>query len=224
MEPTAELYGARDATARLLPHLDDLPNEALRAPSLLPGWSAAHVVAHLAGNAWSHVRMLDGCLADEVREQYEGGADARAAAIEALAAHPAAAVAEHRRACDALAERWERMRPEHWERGVQRLDSPVQPARSLAFARWREVEVHGVDTGTGWTWSRPFVERLLDELVQRPDLPPLVVVTEDGTRRGELGLVVRGTADALARWLSGRSSGDGVVPQDGPLPALPPWR
>lgn len=224
MTPTAELAGARDATTRLLAHLHGLEPTRLRAPSLLPGWSATHVVAHLAGNAWSHVRMLDGCLADEVRKQYEGGAQARAAAIAGLATDPAEAVSEHARACAALEDRWESMRPEHWLRGVQRLHSPVQPASGLAFARWREVEVHGVDTATGWQWSAPFVERLLDELVLRPDLPPLLVVTDAGVRRGTHGLLVRGSADALARWLCGRSAGEGVVAQNGPVPALPPWR
>jgi maleylpyruvate isomerase len=224
MRPTAELAGAGVATDRLLAHLDPLPTQALRAPSLLPGWSAAHVVAHLAGNAWSHVRMLDGCLAGEVRDQYEGGAEARAAAIARLAAEPASAVLEHRRACAALAERWALMASEHWDRGVHRLDSPVQPARTLAFARWREVEVHGVDTATGWTWSDAFLPRLLDELVRRLDLPALVVESDDGSRRGDDGLVVRGSADALARWLSGRSAGEGVTAESGPLPVLPPWR
>lgn len=222
MIPYDDLAGARGSTRRLLFHLDGLSVEALRAPSLLPGWSRAHVVAHLAGNAASHVRMLDGCLAGEVREQYEGGADARAAAIAALAEDPAEAAAEHRRACGALSERWEAMTDEHWERGVLRLDSPVQPARSLAFARWREVEVHGVDTATGFVWSSGFVDRLLDELVRRPDLPPLVVQAPDRTR-GADGQVVTGSADALARWLSGRSTGDGVR-SDAPLPVLPPWR
>ena len=56
--------GARAATAALLDHLDSLDD--LAAPSLLPGWTRAHVVAHLTGNARSHVRMLDGCLSGAV--------------------------------------------------------------------------------------------------------------------------------------------------------------
>lgn len=248
MQPTADLAGARAATERLLAHLDGLGAVALQRPSLLPGWSAAHVVAHLAGNAWSHVRMLDGCLVGEVREQYAGGAEARAAAIEALAADPLEAVADHRRACAALAERWDAMTPAHWERPVQRLDEQAHPARPLARARWREVEVHGVDTATGWSWSPAFLLLLLDELAARPDLPALVLEAsgEDGRppRTGDAvaapaaavvpgrwttalagggGQVVRGTADALARWLSGRSAGEGLT-SDAPLPVLPPWR
>lgn len=218
MTPYEDLAGARAATARLLAHLAALDPVALAAPSLLPGWSVAHVVAHLAGNADSHVRMLDGCLAGEVRDQYAGGAEARAAAVDALAAQDP--VAAHRRACAALAERWDAMGDAHWERGVQRLDSPVQPARSLAFARWREVEVHGVDLGLAW--SEAFLPRLLDELARRPDLPPLVLAAPDRVR-GTTGQVVRGTADALARWLSGRSAGEGLA-SDAPLPVLPAWR
>ncbi|TAL11960.1 MAG: maleylpyruvate isomerase family mycothiol-dependent enzyme [Frankiales bacterium] len=86
--PHDELAGARAATASLLAHLDAVDPDELRAPSRLPGWTRAHVVAHLAGNARSHVRMLDGCLAGQVRSQYEGGRAAREAAIGLLAADP----------------------------------------------------------------------------------------------------------------------------------------
>ena len=40
-----------DATRRLVRTVDELSDEDLSAPSLLPGWSRAHVVAHLALNA-----------------------------------------------------------------------------------------------------------------------------------------------------------------------------
>ena len=147
--PYDDLAGARAATAALLAHLDATDPGELALPSRLPGWSRAHVVAHLAGNADSHVRMLDGCLAGEVRSQYEGGREAREAAIAALAGEPAVAVAEQRRACAELDERWQRMGAEHWGRDVLRLDRGPEPALGLAWARWREVEMHRVDLGLG---------------------------------------------------------------------------
>ena len=41
----------RDADHRLVRTVDGLSDEQLAAPSLLPGWTRAHVVAHLALNA-----------------------------------------------------------------------------------------------------------------------------------------------------------------------------
>lgn len=212
--PYDDLAGARAATRRLIAHLDAVDISELPLPSRLPGWSRAHVVAHLAGNAQSHIRMLDGCLAGEVRNQYEGGREAREAAIDALAADPAVAVEEHRAACAALDERWQRMGLEHWCREVLRLDRGPEPALGLAWARWREVEMHRVDLGLGHEpgdWSRRFAERLLEELLDRTGL------------RAEVVDRVRGPVPELAAWLSGRSDGSGLQVLRRDLPVPPPW-
>jgi len=211
--PYEDLAGARDATERLIAHLDAVPPDRLAAPSLLPGWTRTHVVAHLAGNALSHVRMLDGCLAGEVRAQYEDGREAREAAIDALAADPAAAVEEHRRACAELDDRWQRMGPEHWQRDVLRLDRGPEPATGLAWARWREVEMHRVDLELGYEpadWAPGFSRRLLEELLERTGMHALVRER------------VQGPDAAVAAWLSGRSDGADLEVR-GDLPTPPPW-
>lgn len=223
-----DVAGARAATAHLREHLDHLEDLAwLAAPSLLPGWTRAHVVAHLTGNARSHVRMLDGCLAGEVVEQYPGGAPGRAAEIEALAADPETVVAAHRTACTELDERWDRMTPELWERQVRRINAGPEPARDLVWSRWREVEVHRVDLGTGYgpaNWLPEVADRLLTGLLAHPDLPPMVVVVagaEHPVGRGG-GPRVTGSVPALAAWLMGREG----VPLDvvgGELPRVPAW-
>jgi maleylpyruvate isomerase len=217
--------GARAATAALLDHLDSLDD--LAAPSLLPGWTRAHVVAHLTGNARSHVRMLDGCLAGEVVAQYPGAADGRAAEIESLAADRGAVVAAHRETCAELDARWAAMAPEHWTRGVRRLDAAPQPARGLAWSRWREVEVHRVDLGAGFTpadWDRRFADRLLTGLLARPDLPPMVVVADRAEHHVGTGAGPRlsGSTAALAAWLMGRDGGLLDV-AGGALPEIPAW-
>ena len=205
MTPDAELTGAREATRRMLLLVDRTPD--LRAASLLPGWSRAHVVAHLTGNARSHVRMLQGTVEGVVADQYAGGDEERSAAIEALAADPPAAVAALHESCAALEGLW---RVARWDALVRPLHGEPVPAHRLAWSRWREVEVHAVDLAAGYQphdWPDHFVERLLAELLARDDLPPL-----DG---------VTGPPHALAAWLAGRSGGDGL---SGDLPALPEWR
>jgi maleylpyruvate isomerase len=204
--PAEELAGAREATVRLRALVDRTPD--LLAPSLLPGWTRAHVVAHIAGNARSHIRMLRGAQEDQVLDQYPGGAEARASAIKELAEDPAAAVEELHRSAEDLAHAWRGTAD--WTAQARPLDSEPVPVVQLVWARWREVEVHAVDLAGDYQprdWPQPFLDRLLAELRSRTDLPRL-----DG---------VTGPDHALAAWLSGRSAGQGL---QGVLPHLPEWR
>lgn len=221
-----DLTAVREATAGLLAHLDALSVDELAGPSDLPGWTRSHVVAHLAGNALSHVRMLEGCLSGEVRQQYADGASGRTAAIKELAADGPAAVAAHRSACEALCGCWAAMGREHWARDVLPLDRAPRPARGLVWSRTREVQVHRVDLAADYgpaDWPEEFAVRLLAQLLDRDDLPPLTL----DAGRGPLpvsggGQRVAGSPAALTAWLSGRSDGADLE-TDGPLPAIPDW-
>jgi maleylpyruvate isomerase len=204
--PAEELAGAREATERLRALVDRTTD--LFAPSLLPGWSRAHVVAHLAGNARSHIHMLRGAQADRVLDQYPGGAAARESAIKELAQDPAAAVDEFHRSAEDLAHAWRGTAD--WTAQGRPLHGGPVPVSQLIWARWREVEVHAVDLAADYEptdWPRPFLDRLLAELKARPDLPSLEGIS--------------GPDDALAAWLSGRSAGERL---HGALPHLPQWR
>src|SRR4051794_11287560 len=53
-----------DAAQRLVRTVDGLEDDDWSAPSLLPGWTRAHVVAHLALNAEALARALRGVVAD----------------------------------------------------------------------------------------------------------------------------------------------------------------
>jgi maleylpyruvate isomerase len=204
--PAEELTGALEATVRLRALVDRTAD--LHAPSLLPDWSRAHVVAHLAGNARSHCRMLRAAQDGEVVDQYPGGAAARTAEIESLAANPPKAVAALHTSAEDLAHVWRSTAD--WTALARPLDGVPAPVERFAWARWREVEVHAVDLAVDYLpqdWSPAFLDRLLAELRSRPDLPSLAGVT--------------GPDWAMAAWLSGRSSGTGL---SGPLPDLPAWR
>jgi len=230
VSPQDDLEGARQATAGLLGHLERIDD--LLAPSLLPGWSRAHVVAHLAGNARSHVRMLDGCLAGEVVPQYPGDAAGRAAEIARLATEPVAALAAHRDASAELEQRWVAMTPDHWDRQVLRLDAGPRPATGLAWSRWKEVEVHRVDLRAGYRpsdWQPAFARRLLASLLERTDLPAMTVVVDGEAVGNEVpvtgpgGPRVTGSTAALAGWLTGRDDGRELQVRDGRLPRVPAW-
>ena len=75
-----DLAGCRRSHARLLDHLAHLTDEDAAAASLLPGWTVAMLVTHLARNADSHRGMFEGAAVGEPRQQYPS-AEARDADI-----------------------------------------------------------------------------------------------------------------------------------------------
>ena len=70
-----------DATQRLLSTARVLAEPGLRQPSLLPGWTCAHVLAHLARNADAMRTLLIGARSGQDRAAYLSAA-ARDAAIQ----------------------------------------------------------------------------------------------------------------------------------------------
>ena len=155
----------------------------VRLPSLLPGWTVGHVLTHVARNADSFVRMLEGVERGEIVDQYEGGVGARAADIEAGAGRPAGELVHDVRG---TIWRFEGHGRADQRRGTGRRGSFGDgPVDGLPFRRWREVEVHHADLGLpGFTfadWSSAYVRRELQrELMtwrsRKPmgfsDLPP----------------------------------------------------
>ena len=110
----------------------------------------------------------------------------------------------------------------------------------LPMLRTREVEIHHVDLDAGYTpahWSVTFVHRTLDQLAPifrtDRDCPVGRLVATDGDGSGEGnrswqvaadGPSLTGPSRALLAWLTGRSTGDGLVlSPEGPLPPAPRW-
>lgn len=202
LETAAGLAGCQLAHARLLHSIEGLDDATVAGPSRLPGWTVGHVVTHLARNADSHVRMLEGAMAGTVADQYEGGLDGRAADIASGAGRPAAAlVSDLNRAVDDLDGTWGRVPVEVWVTGHARMgNGELCPCAELPARRWREVEIHRVDLGLGAEpadWPDAYVDLELPKaLAQLPD---------------RLSPADRAT---LLAWLVGRVEGP---------PELPPW-
>jgi len=171
------LAGTRRAHAALDAVLDRLTEADVRAPSALPGWTRGHVLTHIARNADSCVRRLEGARDDVVMDQYVGGEEGRAADIDAGAHRELAAlVADVRQSSAAVEEICEALPDEAWSRMTRNLSGTLQPATLVMFSRWREVEVHLVDldVGYGWQqWPRDLVDAwlpdILDNLTERTD-------------------------------------------------------
>lgn len=230
--PVHDVALLREATGRLLADVEKLDSTAASAPSLLPGWSRGHVLAHLARNADALLRALSGLPAYD-------SAEARAADIDRYAPRPPAEqLADLRHTAARLdggfAAQGATDEDARWSRSVELRDGAREPARILPFHRLTEVELHHVDLGIGYGLDDlpgAFVERQLARLAGRfsghPQLPESVELrAEDGTRlqtgaAGTEPLVVTGNPTALVGWLAGRTGGSGLS-CSGPLPVLPP--
>ncbi|MER7460696.1 maleylpyruvate isomerase family mycothiol-dependent enzyme [Micromonospora sp. NPDC126480] len=224
-----------DATARLLRTSAAFDDADLAAPSLLPGWTRGHVLAHLARNADGFVNLLTAARTGEPIPMYASPA-AREADIEAGAPRPPEEQLDDlRRSADRFAEAVAAMPVEAWGATVETRRGPW-PAAMLVWGRLRELEVHHVDLAAGYgpaDWPEVFGHRLLHEvatgLAGRADAPPMVL-RFDGSRHelvvGDRAAAptVTGAAAQLAAWLIGRSPGTVLtVTPDGPLPTPPEW-
>ncbi|MER7168798.1 maleylpyruvate isomerase family mycothiol-dependent enzyme [Micromonospora sp. NPDC000207] len=224
-----------EATARLLDTAAAFDAADVAAPSLLPGWTRGHVLAHLARNADGFVNLLTAARTGETIPMYAGTA-ARTHDIESGAARPPGEhLTDLRRCSERFAEAVAAMPPQAWAADVQTRRGPW-PAALLVWGRLREIEVHHVDLTAGYhpdAWSVAFARRLLHEvttgLTARTDAPAMVLRFDGGAHETAVGdradaPHVQGPAHELAAWLIGRSRGDllTVVP-DGPLPTPPEW-
>lgn len=146
----AVLAGARRSHERLQATVDGLTPDDVRARSLLPEWTAGHVLTHLARNAESHTRMLRGAIEGKHLEQYAGGREQRAADIEAGAARSGVEILDDvARSTAELEATWSAMTEEAWD-GHGLSAGRLWPCRQTVFHRWREVELHHVDLGLAY--------------------------------------------------------------------------
>lgn len=224
------------ATTRYLQALTVLDDESVRRPSLLPGWSRAHVVAHLSRNADAFTRVLGQVAAGEPASMY-ASTDARDADIEDtverldLAGLVEDALASTARLTEAL---WAcEADPDAPYTRVAGADLSF-PLHTVGPRRRAEVEIHHSDLGTGYepsTWPSDFSSHLVkqrqDELAQAGG-PSMVLSSTDVTglwKFGEgQGPEIHGSVGDLAWWLVGRGGGQGLTCSSGELPVLGRWR
>lgn len=165
-ELAADLAAVDDATARLLRTVEGLTDGDLRAPSLLPGWSRAHVVTHVARHADAMCNLLTWARTGVITSAYPSHAE-REAGIDAGAGrgpgelHADVSASADRLRADAVA-----LPPEAWTAQVQIFERPPFPAAEVLLRRLVEVELHHVDLGSGYRpedWPAAFAVRELAE-------------------------------------------------------------
>ncbi len=222
-----------DATRSLIRTVDGLPDAAYAEPSLLPGWSRGHVVAHLALNAEGLAGVLNGLTSGEETTMYASN-EARDDDIEELAgAEPAELRERLLAATTELADAIERATEQAWQGTVLRTPGSdiTFPAVQVPTKRLGEVEIHHADLDAGYDrtmWPVEFATDIVTNVSRRLDhLGPLTLRATDVGQSWDVGGTggpwVAGTLADLAWWVTGRGDGDGLVSETGTVPTAGSW-
>jgi maleylpyruvate isomerase len=238
-DPGGVFPDVEEATRRVIQSASAFDDEQVREPSLCPGWTRAHVLAHLAANADGTARLLRWIATGEQHLKYPSP-QARVEEIEERSRQPAAALATGLgESATRIVAELDRIRPDRWGvtvPGGAGGTGPQVTAADILWSRLQELELHHVDLNADYTpahWSEEFAVRVLSGTLPRlakgdPSLALIVEATDTGTS-GQIGpsegaVFITGPVRALTAWLTGRGTGDGLaVEPHGALPTLPPW-
>lgn len=219
-----------DSAIRFLGSAGALTDEDLRGASALPGWTRAHVLAHVAQAADSRTRLLRAAQAGRAGEQYPSE-EARAEAIDAGASRPPAVIrADAHRAVQECLTAVREHPGGLWDAPAIWLRAGRKPVRGVVPSLRGELEFHHVDLAAGYQpadWPDDFVAAELSRVTglmdRRADAPPMTLAGLAMLRIGTRPPVdVSGPPDALLAWLAGRGDGGGLDPGRGSLPVIPP--
>jgi maleylpyruvate isomerase len=206
----------------------------LGAPSALPGWSRAHVVAHVARNADALVNLLTWAGTGVETPMY-ADAETRERDIERGARQPAGVlVADLQRANARYARAVAELPGPAWQATVRTRQGRPVAATAVPWMRACEVWVHAIDLDPAAGFAglpTALVTALLDAAVESIGARgggPHLVLEEAGTdRRFDLvgdgpATTVRGSLAALAGYLL-RGRPDPALGSDAVLPPAPRW-
>jgi maleylpyruvate isomerase len=223
-----------DAVHRVTRTVDGLQGDDWRAPSLLPGWRRAHVVAHLALNAEGMSTALRGVVAGEPAPMYASD-ERRDADIDDLAdADPGEIRDRLLGGTTVLHDAFAALTDAAWGCRIERTPGGrSMRVTSLPSMRLREVEIHHVDLGTDYRthdWSPAFAILLIDAMTKRLEPPERLEVRPLDVDRTWVvgpdaadGAVVTGPAVDLGWWLTGRPAPETLSCSRGELPDLEGW-
>ena len=230
MKPEQTLAWMHDGTRRLLADVAGLSDEALDAPTALPGWSRRYLLSHVAANAGALRNLVHWARTGEERPMY-ASSEQRDADIAAGAALPAAELrAWLSSSARALAADLDALPAGAWEAKVVTAQGLTRSASEVPWMRDREVYIHAVDLAAGTAFAglpAGFLTELLDDVTARRSAkgggPALAVAATDTGHAWEVAgtgapVPVSAPLADLAAYLTGRPA-----PALPAAPGLPAW-
>jgi maleylpyruvate isomerase len=176
-------------TPLFLSAVDSLSDASFADPTALPGWTRAHVVAHVHSNAEALQRLARWARTGEESRMYASPAQ-RSDEIESGAKlQPATLRAIVHRSAAALAAGLAQLTVTEREHIVITAQGRHIAADEIAWLRCREVGVHAVDLAAGVTFADlpdDFLTALINDVIVKR------------TANGELA--------TIAAWLTGRTT------------------
>lgn len=194
---TGALDWMEEGTYLFLAGIDGLEDADFSSPTALPGWTRAHLVAHVHFNAVALRRLARWAATGEPNPMYASSAQRNDEIATGSRLSPASLRQLVRSSAADLVDGLATLTDEAWHREVVTAQGRTVLATEIPWLRAREVAIHAVDLGVGVTFDDlpgDFVDALLVDVVRR---------------RAHLGEGPR-----LAGWLTGREAS---------APALGPW-
>lgn len=195
MRPDAVIDACRVSHRRLRDSVTVLTADEFGAPSRLPGYTRAHVVAHVINKADAHARIFGSPHAGEIRRLFPDGYDADVAAAIGAERSPLSLRADLDASLVRLEQAWDALDATRWD-ALGIMTAGPRTMAEIVGHHLRDVEVHHVDLDVGYRpsdWPAAFVDGELDRRLR--------------------GLPGRAEHRDLLTWLLGR----------GPAPDLGPW-
>lgn len=210
-----------------------LDDAVLGRPSRLPGWTRAHVIAHVARNADALTNLVSWARTGVETPMYaQPGVRERDIASGAMQ-EPSILRKDLAQAQQRLLTALQAMPAENWDRRVRSARGRDLPATQIPWLRVREVWIHSLDLDPELradSFPPPLVDTLISDVAHtlsvHPDVPGVVLAPTDRARSWRLGQradqrapIVRAPADELLAWIIGRAG----QPPSGPAVVLPSW-
>jgi maleylpyruvate isomerase len=230
MRPEQTLAWMADGTEKLLADVAALSDEALTAPTALPGWSRRYLLSHIAANADALRNLTYWARTGEERRMYASSEQREADIAAGSLLPPAELRARLESSALALAADLDALPEQAWDAKVITAQGLSRSASEIPWMRNREVFIHGIDLNAGIRWAdlpAGFLAALLDDVTARRSSagggPALAVAATDTGHTWQVAGVgapvpVSAPLADLAAYLTGRPA-----PELKTAPVLPAW-
>ncbi|WP_121867913.1 maleylpyruvate isomerase family mycothiol-dependent enzyme [Glutamicibacter nicotianae] len=226
------LLTVRRGTAFFGRKLNELPDSELNAPSLLDGWSKAHVIAHVGYNARALCRLLEWANTGVENPMYSSPVERNREIEFGATLNPTALRNLYEHSAIHLNVEWRDTPDEAWTQQVKTAQGRTVAASETIWMRTREIWIHAVDLDNGAGFEQ-IPENVLDRLLaditgmwktRGQGSGILLRDIDTGTLYGEAegAQEISGRLPDLAAWASGRPS-SGLSANYGTVEPAPRW-